>query len=304
MTFDFSKNDESINFENGMVTKYFKDSKIVENRCERAEYLEGLCPKIESRGMNFYSYKFVEGEVLYDVINSKTTRELLNWSMKILWKKQDLNETELKEFYLACKLFYKDKTEKRLKLFYSKNNLLDEENDINGITIPTLKELFDKIDFNYLYKGIPVRFHGDYTIANILVVKDKRKFVLLDWRQDFGGLTKVGDIYYDLAKFYKGIILSDELIKEGMFSFKKNGKKISYDYFSKNKLLESKEEFEKFTKDNGFDLNKIKTITAIALLNMSPLHKKPFNFLVYYLGKSLLYKTLNERFEKGVENDI
>ena len=57
----------------------------------------------------------------------------------------------------------------------------------------------------------------------------------------------------------------------------------------------TKEEFEKFVINNKYDLNKVKIITAITLLNMSPLHHYPFNFLVYYLGKNLLYKTLGEK---------
>ena len=187
---------------------------------------------------------------------------------------------------------------KRLETFYSKNNITDRESNINGVRVPPLRELFGKVDFDYISKGIPVRFHGDFVLANILVTRDSgsllHKFILLDWRHDFEGSTKIGDIYYDLAKLYKGIILSDELIKEGMFSFDMSGSSIYYDYFSKNQLVEAKEEYEIFLKENGFDLEKVKIITALALLNMSPLHKAPFNFLVYYLGKNLLYKTLNQ----------
>jgi hypothetical protein len=116
----------------------------------------------------------------------------------------------------------------------------------------------------------------------------------------------MGDIYYDLAKLYKGIILSDELIQEGMFSFDMSGASIYYDHFLKNQLVEAKEEYELFLKESGFDLNKVKIITAIALLNMSPLHQEPFNFLIYYFGKSLLHKTLRQiEFSKkeGVKKD-
>jgi len=119
-----------------------------------------------------------------------------------------------------------------------------------------------------------------------------QKFVLIDWRHDFGGLTEVGDVYYDLAKLYKGIILSDELIKEGMFSFDMSGNSVYYTYFLKSELIDAKEDYEAFIEENGFDLKKVKIITALTLLNMSPLHHHPFNFLVYYLGKNMLYKIL------------
>jgi hypothetical protein len=187
---------------------------------------------------------------------------------------------------------------KRLEEFYDKTGIVDVVNNINGVSVPSLKNLLERVDFDYICQGTPVRFHGDFTVGNILVTRDVQtnlnKFTLLDWRQDFGGLTEMGDIYYDLAKLYKGIILSDELITEGMFSFDMSGTSVYYDYFSKNQLVEAKEEYESFLVQNGFDLHKVKILTAIALLNMSPLHKEPFNFLVYFLGKSLLYKTLNE----------
>ena len=162
--------------------------------------------------------------------------------------------------------------------------------------IPPLKDLLDNIPWDDLYAGVPVRFHGDFTVGNILVRTDLKtnlkKFILLDWRHDFGGLTHVGDLYYDLAKFYKGILLPDNLIQENMFSFDMSGSSIYYDYFSRKALIDARYEFEKFVINNGYDLKKIKIITALSLLNMSPLHNYPFNFLVYYLGKSLLYEVV------------
>lgn len=296
--FDFGKGNEFLYFVNGRVIKFFADIEVTKKRCERAKYLKGLCPDIEGQKGNFYSYKKIDGHTLYNVLNSEILKNFLHWARDILWTKQELADSELEEFYQACKKFYYDKTMKRLESFYSKTNIVDGENNINGVQVPPLKELFGKIDWDNLYQGTPVRFHGDFTVANILVTRDPEsqlhKFILLDWRQDFAGLTKRGDIYYDLAKLYKGVILSDELIKEGMFSFDMSGSSVYYDYFLKNQLLEAKEEYESFLKENGFDLKKVKIITALALLNMSPLHHDPFNFLVYFLGKNLLYKTLLE----------
>ncbi|HOR52738.1 MAG TPA: hypothetical protein PLE51_03685 [Candidatus Pacearchaeota archaeon] len=296
--FDFSKWNEFLYFVNGRVIKFFADENNTRKRVERATYLKGLCPTIEAYKGNFYSYKKVDGQTLYNSLNSEVFRNLLYWSKDVLWTKKDLSEEELADFYKICRNFYYDKTIKRLEEFYKKTGIIDVDNNINGVSVPSLRNLLERIDFDYICKGIPVRFHGDFTVGNILVTRDVHtnlhKFTLLDWRQDFGGLTEIGDIYYDLAKLYKGIILSDELITEGMFSFDMSGTSIYYDYFSKNQLVEAKEEYESFLIQNGFDLQRVKIITAIALLNMSPLHKEPFNFLVYFLGKSLLYKTLNE----------
>lgn len=295
--FDFSKNNEFLYFVNKRVVKFFSNAEITKKRVERADYLKGLCPKIEGYKGNFFSYKKVDGQNLYNTLNLSIFRDLLHWSRDSLWKEQELSKEEIESFYEACKKFYYTKTLGRVDSFYKENGIIDGTNIINGMVVPPLKELLKKVDFDYLCKGKPVRFHGDFTVGNILVKIEEKsnlhKFILLDWRQDFGGLTNVGDIYYDLAKLYKGIILSDDLVKEGLFSFDISGSSIYFDYYSKYQLLEVKEEYEEFIEENGFDLNKVKMLTAIILLNMSPLHKEPFGHLVYYLGKNLLYKTLN-----------
>jgi len=304
--FDFSKCNEFLYFVNDRVIKFFANEDITKKRVERASYLKGICPTIENYKGNFYSYKKVDGQTLYNSMNSDIIRSFLYWSKDVLWAKKTLTEEELKNFYKVCRNFYYDKTMKRLQDFYEKTGITDVENNINGVPVPALKDLLDKVDFDYICEGIPVRFHGDFTVGNILVARDAKtnlnKFTLLDWRQDFGGLTEMGDIYYDLAKLYKGIVLSDELIKEGMFSFDMSGTSVYYDYFSKNQLVEAKEEYEQFLIKNGFDIQKVRIIAAIALLNMSPLHNEPFNFLVYFLGKSILYKTLNELESNGLNN--
>ena len=297
--FDFSKvgkNTEFLYFVNNRVIKYFSDIEITKKRCERAKILKGLCPDIEFHKGNFYSYKKVEGDTLYNSLNAQILRDFFHWSRSTLWEKKKLSEPELEEFYKVCREFYYDKTKKRIETFHSENNIIDSINNINGVSTPSLRDLLDKIDWEYICKGIPVRFHGDYKFSNILVTRDKlsqlQKFILLDWRQDFGGLIKFGDIYYDLAKLYAGITLSDELIKEGMFSFDMSGSSVYYDYHSKSRLMEAKEEYELFLKESKFDTYKIKIIAALSFLNMSPLHNYPFNFMVYYLGKNMLNKTL------------
>jgi len=305
--FDFGKNEEFLYFVNGKVIKFFANLDHANKRVQRAENLKGLCPEIEGHRGNFYSYMKIDGHVLYDVLNPQICSDFLNWSKRELWIKKDLSEQKLKEFYNICKEFYYDKTIKRIGDFHEKKALIDSSNNINGILVPSLNELLSRVDWEDLYKGVPVRFHGDFTIANILVTREiesqLNKFILLDWRHDFGGLTEYGDLYYDLAKFYKGIILSDSLIKDGMFSFDMGGTSVYYDYFLKQNLVEAKEEYENFILEHGFDLNKIKTLTAIALLNMSPLHNEPFSYLVYYLGKSMLHRALKDKEKRSVKND-
>lgn len=296
--FDFSKGDEFIYFVNGRVIKYFANQDIVLKRCERAKYLAGLCPNIEAQRGNFYSYQKLDGQVLYNILNIQIVNDFFQWAKLNLWKKIELSETELEEFRTVCKSFYYDKTIKRLQMFYDKKGIEDTQNNINGISISPLKDLLNKIDWNEIFQGVPTTFHGDLQFDNVLVTRDSKsnlqKFVLLDWRQDFGGLTKFGDLYYDLSKMYGGVTLSYQSIKEGKFSFDMSGTSVYYNFVINNDLMEAKEEYENFLTKNNFDVKKIKIIRALIYLNMSPLHHDPFDLMIYYMGKMMLYKALKE----------
>ena len=300
--FDFSKTNEFIYFVNGKVIKYFSNQEIINKRYERSINLKGLCPQIEKKQGNFYYYNKIEGQVLYDVLDRQVLRDFLYWVKLNLWKIEELNVKENLEFKDNCKKFYYSKTIDRLKEFREITNIEDNQNKINGVTIPRLDEMINKIDWEYISNGIPVNFHGDLQFDNILVKRDfnsnLQKFILLDWRQDFGGSTERGDLYYDLAKLYGGMILSYPSIKKREFSFDMSGSSIYYNYSLKNDLLDAKEEFEEFLIQNDFDLTKIKIITSLIFLNMSPLHADPFNLMLYFLGKNRLYHALKELEEK------
>jgi len=295
--FSFSKIGEYIYFVNNRVIKYFADSEITRKRVERAQHLSGLVPEIESTQGNFYSYKRLDGQVLYSALNSQIINDFLQWAKKDLWKKVELSSEEEIEFKKASKRFYHEKTIQRLESFYMKTGIEDGFNIINGVQVPSLKEMLEKIDWDYLCDATPVRFHGDLQFDNILVTRSElsqlTKFVLIDWRQDFGGLTKVGDLYYDLAKLYGGMTISYKTIKQGKFHFDMSGNSIHYNYDIKNDLLDAKEEYQRFLKKNNFDLDKIKLLTSLTFLNLSPLFNHPFNLMTYFMGKNMLYKTLN-----------
>lgn len=295
--FDFSKGkgEEFLYFVNDRVIKFFADEKIAENRCLRGgKQLKGLCPEIEGRKGNFFAYRKINGQTLYEVMNRQTVNNFLQWAKANLWKKVELTPEQKKGFKKACKEFYMDKTQKRLQAFYEKTGLEDNSAYINGVLVPPLKELMEKIDWARITEGIPSNFHGDLQFDNVLVTRDPGsnldKFTLLDWRQDFAGLLEYGDLYYDLAKLYGGKIISYNLIKEGLFSFDMSGASVYYNYHLKNDLVEAKEEYEAFLKRNNFDLDKVKIITALIFLNMSPLHQDPFDLMLYFMGRSMLHK--------------
>ena len=62
---------------------------------------------------------------------------------------------------------------------------------------------------------------------------------------------------------------------------------VTYDYKSEPKLDEFKLVYEKWIVDNGYDLDKVKTITSLIFLNMAPLHEKEFGDLLFFKSKQM-----------------
>ena len=146
-------------------------------------------------------------------------------------------------------------------------------------------------DRDHITDGIPSGFHGDLQFDNVLF-QGNGEFKILDWRQDFAGLVEYGDVYYDLSKLYGGMNLSYQSIKNNKFSFEMTNNEVFYGYDINSNLMEAKDVFEKFILDNGFDLKKIKVLTGIIYLNMSPLHHDPFDHFLFFLGKTMIHKSL------------
>ena len=60
--------------------------------------------------------------------------------------------------------------------------------------------------------GIPINFHGDLQPENIILNNEKIKFI--DWRDNFGGNIKFGDIYYEFSKLDHALIINGEKIRK------------------------------------------------------------------------------------------
>ncbi len=211
----------------------------------------------------------------------------MNWSKDNLWIPLEVNDGK---FYNSCKNFYIDKTLSRIKLYLE--GQVDKETIINGKPIPSVYELLDKIDKNWISEGRPVQFHGDFILDNVIETNDG--FVLIDWRQDFQGDLIKGDIYYDLAKLNHNLIVNHEAVKTNMFSLteiKEDEKKC--DILCHHRLMECKDVLFDFISKSGFDQKKVKVITAIIWLNMSGLHEQPFSKFLFNFGKYHLAESLD-----------
>jgi aminoglycoside phosphotransferase (APT) family kinase protein len=77
------------------------------------------------------------------------------------------------DFNFKCLDFYKEKTNERIELYYQKYYNKDSSDEIvNDNKLPFLKDLLDKVDWEMVSNGKPVRFHGDLHFENILIKKE------------------------------------------------------------------------------------------------------------------------------------
>jgi NDP-sugar pyrophosphorylase family protein len=272
------KKDESIFFFDDFVIKFFYDTTINKNRVIRANNLKGLVPKIINSTDNFYKYEKAEGKLFSKSVKNNSFNCFLDWTKNNLWIPKENNN-----FQSQCFDFYVNKTLKRVKQYLASNT---ETNYINGENIPSVYNMLDSIDKDWLSNGIPSQFHGDFILDNIIETKDG--FCLIDWRQDFASNLEIGDIYYDLAKLNHNLTVNHDIVNKNLFNSIPDNCYI----LTNSTLNECKESLHKFILNNGYDLKKVQILTAIIWLNMAPLHEYPFNNFLFNFGKYNLYKTL------------
>lgn len=278
------KENENIFVFDNFVIKFFYNKKTCHDRVLRTLSLNGLIPRLIDSKENFYKYEYVNGDLLSESINLKKFSNLLKWSKNNLWiPKEDVQHKD----NALC--FYRDKTIIRVQKFLEKYNLNDTEDCINGIQIPTMKQLLDEIDFYSIIGLYPTGFHGDFILDNILI--DRDKFVLIDWRQDFNGSIDSGDMNYDLAKLNHNLILNHEILSNGHFSISFE-KDITCDVYVKKSLLDCKNLIKKFCESNNVSYNSIEILSSLIWINMSPLHEHPLDMFLYYFGKYNLFLNL------------
>ena len=279
--FALNKNDEYFYNLNNKIIKIFIDKNICKNRIIRSEILKKHIPNLTYKGINTYAYEKFKGKTLYEIDDYDIFKDFLNW-LKIFWKKENV---DIKK---DAKLFYYDKTYNRLSKFLKKYPDIDkQDHNIDGVQYKKLNYYLDKIDWNLIQDCLPSKiFHGDLQFDNIIFNGDD--FKLIDWRQSFGNSTEYGDIYYDLAKLYGGILISYYDMKKNNFSFDNIDDNIILKYEPSKNLKLFKHYYEKWVIENGYDMNKIKTLTFLIYLNMTAMHDSPFDLFLFYFAKKLI----------------
>lgn len=285
------KSDESIFIFDKFVVKFFYDENMVSQRVARAKILHGLVPEIEGVTRNFFRYKYAKGHLYSKVATPMDFPRFLAWSKRNLWKPNQ--EVSSKQFKKICHDFYHTKTIERIEKFLFSRKVKDTEMIINGEKVPTIKKMLKMIDFDWLCDGEQSAFHGDFILDNLL--QSKSGYVLLDWRQNFGGLLKSGDLYYDLAKLNHNLTVNHEIVNKDLFTIEIGKRDVNCDILRKENLVQCQTILFEFLKNNGYDSKKVKTLTALIWLNMSPLHHHPFDLFLFYFGKLNLWRVLNEK---------
>ena len=285
------KPNEAIWFANNRAIKYAEDKTFISDRIQRSKVLKGYVPEVIDFNDNMYCYKLINGKTMSRCITKPLFLRFLEW-IGSFWSATELSESEQADFRNRCISFYKEKTEKRIFQYFSRFRVSDGEELINDVQVSKLSDLLDKVDWGLLSNGAPTRYHGDLHFENILVAENG-EFCLLDWRQNFAGLKDYGDVYYDLAKLYHGIIVSHELVNKNYFNIKREGEVVTFDILRNHKLTEAEKIFESFIAEQGYDLYKVRLLTALIFLNIAPLHHHPYSEFLFYLGKYQLNELVN-----------
>ncbi|CAD7946102.1 unnamed protein product [Amoebophrya sp. A25] len=157
--FDYGKTGEHLYFCGGRVIKFFEDAEITAQRVARCQMVPGVFPNVDRFQGNFYSYKFIDGEVLYRKCDDHVFQMLLEFLETKVWpgppsregstSHSDEQEDE-QEFEAACFRFYVEKTRKRVAAYLAKypdRTALDHADRvarINGVQVEGIQKLIDE----------------------------------------------------------------------------------------------------------------------------------------------------------------
>lgn len=276
--FSLHKTGEFIYHVKDRCIKFFADEAMASGRIARACHLERIVPQMVYRGRNFYGYRWEEGKTLYDLDDLEVMKTFLGWAERNLWQRQ------ADDISADCNAFYQGKTLRRM------NEFLELRPDIslsipyvvNGKELRPMQEYLNEFSWSSVNNGEATRqFHGDLQFDNVLY--HRGKFTLLDWRHSFGSSVELGDMYYDLAKLYGGVLMSYRCMREDRFTFTENGREVSFGLETTDALSNFRPLLEAWL--SRYDFTRIQHILPLIYLSMSPLHPYPMGTLLFFFAQ-------------------
>ena len=285
------KPDEAIWFIDNRVVKFHINPQFISDRVERFNTFlsekqkhNGIkIPKLLYYSDNVYVYEKEPGWIASKNSDILKFRKMLD-SFFSGAEFKTLSEKEALEIYED---FYHDKTISRIHKFCKEHDREDFDCHINGIFCLPAEELVNRINWKKIasHGQFTENYHGDFHLENILVQDDE--FVMLDWRQNFGK-SKIGDIYYDLAKMWHSLIVNHRIVKDGYFNVNdENRRDIAIDIFRTFIDTEMENALKEYIKKNN-DIVQAELLTAVVFLNIAACHVGTYSVFLFYLGKYMI----------------
>ena len=275
------KNTGQITYVGDSFIKFNPSSKVISNISKRAEKLGALIPENFQSSPHFIKYKWMEGKTLYEADSLKAYVKFLDFFEGLI------NTSELNTISAdAITEFYIKKTKSRVDSFTKKNGnkYLNDSFVINRTNHKPMNDYLNGISLDKfkLAKHYNL-FHGDLQFDNIIYQENKNKFFYIDWRESFADSTSGGDLYYDFAKLYGGLIFNYFDVKtKDPFTFEKGDSIVNFNIEISQNLLKFKTLYEQWLIEKGYDLNYVKYLTGIIFLNMAPLHEGSFSQILWF----------------------
>ena len=278
---------DEIAYKENRFLKFNPDNNFINNKVKRADKLGKLIPTGFVSTDNFIGYNWEPGKTLYEYNSLELYSNFLD-SLTNNINKSTLEQITDELLYK----FYINKTEQRKQKFLDRfgESYLTQEYTVNGVKYPSLDKILstvstDSLRSNYMYS----LFHGDLQFDNIIYNEELDKYTYIDWRESFGGYTEGGDLYYDLAKLYGGSIIPYNIMKqENAINYSEGLTTVTYSYSTSAELIKFRKLYEKWIIDNGYSLEKVRLITGIIFLNMSPLHEEKFAKMLWFKSLEIL----------------
>ena len=287
------KTDEFLYKEDNKIIKFFLEESKAIKRFERKKYIKEIIPEINISGKNFIWYNYIKGDLLSNTNEKIIFTNFLDFLQNKIWSKELKDKKKILSLKNNSMSFYRDKTYERVRGYINKNSEADKASWINNVKVKPIFDLLDKVDWKNMANGKFAYFHGDPQPENV-IVNNKNKFTMIDWREDFGGSLQYGDVYYDLGKIYHSLIITQKKIRDEKYFVSYEDDFAQYKFSKRRNLMKYLDYFEDFLAINKYDLYKVKMMSALIYLNIAPLHHHPYSDLLFFHGKITLNKLLNE----------
>lgn len=248
--------------ETGRVIKFRASKDSLSRLVSRQALLCDAVPQLADVRPGMLAYEYAPGVTGYEAAEDDPDiiPRLIDWAALNLWRDVPVFGSTTG----ACTRFYQAKTNERIDMFRYRETPLYR----------TARRAIHRVPWDAItqYGCVPVTFHGDFNLGNVIVGQDG-SFTAVDWREDFAGELSWGDMRYDFAKLAAGLYVNWDRARKGDFSEWPAGK---------GHLAKLAAWF------GGTVQPEIRLIAALSLINSAPLHASPLDELLVLKGAELL----------------